>query len=545
MPELFSRMDLVNWLTPSIADILDQGPAPPGGDGSIRERMLTLQRELAELDTPARIVNVRSTPSYTLYIARPETVGRLGNRRTITPNELKRSIGRIAESHKDWTLGFMPQMRDDESTVGILLRTAEHRPLSLRRLLVRSTFRNYKSTFAFVCGITLEQQIVVRDVLSLGHLHIIGEDGARQHFIRGMILTLMLLNTPSELRLAMVGQGSEAYKPFVGTPHTLGRILVLPSDGRRLLDGLVKEIQRRQKAFNDANVDNITEYNAALQDTGKTGIPRILLVMDSASEPAWQQNYQQWAPAVSELLQKGVTVGIHIVITSNQEEIQGVAPEILKSLPVRVVMRSAGKTIAEELPQFHASLMRFVDAFVLQDDDESSPTPIELCAISNLEINKAVEYWRANAKQRYEEAQMQSISGKTGVTDILTPNEEAEPRLKTPPVPQKPSSSALAKATQVLERIAVKPEETTIVEENNNHLAVEPASAAKVQILKQAQALAAYLGWLGVGPLQDIFGYTLEEAEVIVAELQRQGVLEYTDCAIARFMPLSQEQMPE
>ena len=76
MPQLFSRMDDINWLTPTIADILDQGAAPPGGDGSIREQMLMLQKQLSELETPARVVNVRPTPSYTLFIAKPDTVGR-------------------------------------------------------------------------------------------------------------------------------------------------------------------------------------------------------------------------------------------------------------------------------------------------------------------------------------------------------------------------------------------------------------------------------------------------------------------------------------
>jgi hypothetical protein len=62
MPELYSRMDNANWLTPSIADILEQGANPPGGAGTIREYTLILQRELSDLDTPARIVNVRSSP---------------------------------------------------------------------------------------------------------------------------------------------------------------------------------------------------------------------------------------------------------------------------------------------------------------------------------------------------------------------------------------------------------------------------------------------------------------------------------------------------
>jgi len=535
MPELFSRMDNTSWLTPSIADILDQGPAPPGGDGSIRERMLMLQRELSELETPARIVNVRSTPSYTLYVARPETVGRLGNRRVITPNEIKRSIGRIAEAHKDWTLGFMPQMREDSNTVGILLRTGEHRPLSLRRLLVRSTFRNYKSTMAFVCGITLEQQIVVRDLLSMGHIHVVGGDGAKQHFIRGVLLTLMLLNTPSELRLAMVGQGSEAYKPFIGTPHTLGRILVLPADGKRLIDGLVKEIQRRQKAFSDADVSNITDYNQSLQEAGKSGVPRIILVIDSTSEPAWQQDYELWANPASQLLKDGIAAGIHLIVASDDMEIPGIDPNLFDGSSTKVVMRSVGRDYAENLEGFHASLLRFIDAFIVRESDEEPVIPAELYAISNMEINRAVEYWRENAKQRYEDAQMQSISGKTGVTDILEPTEETEDKRPSPPVPDKPAPSVLARATQVLESVVVKQQEALEASEGN----------AKGRVLQQAQALAAYLGWLGVGPLEDIFGYTADEAQVVIRELQKQGVLENTDCAIARFMPLSSETTQE
>src|SRR5687768_16415202 len=98
MPELYSRMDNVNWLTPAIADILDQGANPPGGtgSGSIREHMLTIQRELSDLETPARIVNVRSSPSYHLFVARPEMVGRMGNRSQVTPEAIEKSIEKIA-----------------------------------------------------------------------------------------------------------------------------------------------------------------------------------------------------------------------------------------------------------------------------------------------------------------------------------------------------------------------------------------------------------------------------------------------------------------
>lgn len=249
MPELFSRMDSVNWLTPVVTDILDQGSAPPGGSGTIREYMLQIQRELNDLETPARIVNVRSSPSYHLFVAKPEFVGKMGQRRPITPEEIEKSVEKIALAHPDWTLGYVPTLKGEDSAVGILLRTHDHRPHSLRRMLVRDTFRKHPASTAFTCGITLDQQLVVRDIAETGHLLVIGKDSARQHVLNGLMLTLTLLNTPGEVRLSLAGDSARAYKIIAGMPHALGRILPDASGGARLLAGLVKEVQRRQQAF--------------------------------------------------------------------------------------------------------------------------------------------------------------------------------------------------------------------------------------------------------------------------------------------------------
>ncbi|HRF98416.1 MAG TPA: hypothetical protein PLZ51_24585, partial [Aggregatilineales bacterium] len=86
MPQLFSRVDDNHWLTPTIADILEQGSGMPLSEADIREQLTLLQTKLADLDTPVKIIDVLPTPSYTLFIAKPESVGRLGNRRTVTPN---------------------------------------------------------------------------------------------------------------------------------------------------------------------------------------------------------------------------------------------------------------------------------------------------------------------------------------------------------------------------------------------------------------------------------------------------------------------------
>ncbi len=557
MPELFSRMDQSNWLTPSIADILDQGSSTPGGDGSIRQRMLTIQHELGELNTPARIVNMRSTPSYTLYVAKPETIGKSGERHLVTSSEIKQSIRQLAEEHNDeWLLGFVPQLQE-EGTVGILLRAEEHQPLSLRRLLVRSSFRKHPSTLAFVAGITLEQKLIVRDLREVGHLLILGSDNAKQHFIRSLILTLILLNTPGEVRIALAGGSSEGYKTLVRTPHALGRILTSPTEGQRLLEGLAKEIQRRQQTFAEHQVETIDEYNALRIESGLVELPRIVLLIDSLSDSNWYEARGAWTPSLTQLLEYGRDCGIHLIMTTEDESYFDLPSRYRKAIPSRILLGSVARDsdFLDHISNFHGSLLRFVDGFVHDQDNE--PIPIEMCAVTSNEIARVADYWREMAKKRYQDTQLTKSSSRTGVTGVLarTATQTLRP---APPQPEKPSVATLTKATQILETqtnrqsavgVAIKPrpeppsqpEEKSVDKGRTQPLAPMRDMEHEFTIIEQATALAAYLGWLSVGALQDIFGLSLERSSEIIDELQAQLILEKSDGAVSRFIKLIQE----
>ena len=524
MPQLFSRMDNANWLTPAIAEILDQGAAPPGGGGTIREQILQIERELTDLGTPARIINPRPTPAYTLFFARLGSIGRLGNRRTVSHQEIRRSLGQIAEQHKTWTLGFLPQPEEDADTVGILLRTEEHQAQSLRRMLVRSEFRNHPSTLAVPLGITLDQQLLVEDLSQRGHLVIVGADKAKQQFVLGLLLTLSLLNTPGELRLAIAGQSSQGYKALISTPHTLGRLLQSPDDGQRLLDGLVKEVQRRQQWFESRDVDSLDAYNALLREQGETESPQIILALDSLSAPDWQESRDRWAPPLYELLANGANAGIYLILTADTLD-DPILPAILDRVsPTQIVMRSAGDKLSENLENFHGSLLRFINAYVVTKEEERVISPVELCSVSPDEVQRAIAYWRQASIQRAQETPYSQISGKTGVTGVLRPVGQTD-TLPNPPTPQKPSPDTLARAAQALSNAPVEAEAASVHQIDENDW-----------VLSQAHALAAYLGWIGVGPLHDILGLDMDKAQLILTALREIGIIETTASPTPRFM---------
>lgn len=519
MPQLYSRMDDISWLTPSVSDILDQGAAPPGGNGSIREQMLFLQRRLNELETPARVVNVRPTPSYTLFVTKPDMIGEAGKHRPVTVNEIKRSLAHIAEENKEWKLGFLPQLQEVAEAVGILLRTDEHRPLSLRRFLVRSTYRDHPSAMAVALGNTLEQHLYVYDLAGINGLLMVGPELVKQHFVNSMLLTLLSLNTPGELRVAIAGQSSESFRLFVHTPHALGRVLTASTEVQRLLEGLVKEVERRQEWFGEKGVNNLHDYNEILRSEGDTRIPRILLVIDSLSDEEWQAARDEWIPHVVEILEDGGQSGVHLLLTANQSTEPDVPQQIAERFPALVIARSVGGDYANKLENFHGSLMRFIDAFVIETKNDTI-IPVELCAISQAEVEKLVDYWRRITEQRKEETKITQVSGTTGVTGML----------------QRPEAYQKSGGTGPLSPVG---ESGVAVAEPQTGTGIEAETQSDRLLVQQAQALAAYLGWIGIGPLQDILGMSVTDAKKTIMILKAMGIIEDNHSPVARFIRLT------
>ncbi len=520
MPQLYSRMDEMNWVTPAVGDILDHGSALPRGNGAIRKQMLMLQEMLGDLGTPCRVVNVRPTPSYTLFVTKPDIVQDGDERRIVTASEIKRSLAHIAENYKDWKLGFLPRLEEVRDAVGILLRTEDHTPISLRRLLVRSAFRSVQSSLALVVGNTLEQQLNVQDLADIGNLLMIGPDAPKRHFINSVFLTLSCLNTPAEMRIVIAGERSIAFKRFIRLPHALGRILTAPSEGKRLLEGMVKEIGRRRNWFAENGVADIDEYNEKLRKDDETPVPRIVLLMDSLSDEIWKETSDDWMPAVLEILEDAGQSGIHMILTASQETSSDVPDDLRNRLPIVVIARPVAISYTNQLENFHGSLLRFIDAVVIEGQ-EPTMTPVELCSISQEEVNKAVKYWTMIAQQRKDQAQTK-VSGTTGVTGAL-------PTIK-PGDPPTTQTGILSPTNTIKTPSEQETEEVHVITDE------EGKARSERTVIQQAQALAAYLGWIGVGPLEDILNLPNNEARKTLLVLKAMGIVEDNNSNVARFL---------
>jgi hypothetical protein len=523
MPEFKSRMDSYNWHTPLFSDVFSLDDIPSSDEGMVETNQARLAAALARLASSVHLEGARSMPSYTLYEASLEE--NLGD------EDLREKVYKI-EAQEGWILGYNWQ---NSQRVQFLLRTDAHHSLSLSHVLSRITFRKATHPTSFVMGVSLQQQILVRDWESIGHILIIGDGTTKQSFVRSVLVTMLMLQTPSELRVAFIGSSSDEYSYVQDTPHALGvNQARTPDQAIRLLLGMSKEIPRRQSIFKEAGASTLTACNRYLLENNDAPLPRIILVLDSLGQAEWVKHQAKWMPFLSEIIEHGAQVGIHAIVTARGLGLPHPFDELSKKISCHLVTRSAAVDthFIDSVEPFHASLVRFVDGFLVED---GQVVPVELPAVTVYDAKAAHTYWEKNSKERLDLNQLTGIQQAIDINTVFV----TEDALPTPPVPEKPAADTLARVAEILaERngsVHNSPAFLTVEETKD-----EPAMNATkdevkpkylnvqvdVENLRRAQALATYLGWLGRGPLIDVLGMSMEEADVMIAILQARQILE-------------------
>jgi hypothetical protein len=523
MPEFKSRMDSYNWHTPLFSDIFSLDDVPSNNESMIETNQARLAAALARMAFSVRLEGARAMPSYTLYEASLEE--NLGD------EELREKVYKI-EAQEGWILGYNWQ---NSQRVQFLLRTEAHHPLALSHVISRITFRKAMHPASFVMGVSLQQQILVRDWENLGHLLIVGDGVIKQSFIRSILVTLLILQTPSELRIAFVGTSSDEYHYIQDTPHALGvNQHRSPDQGIRLLLGMSKEIPRRQSLFKEKGTSTLAACNRHLLENNCAPLPHVLLVLDSLGQPEWVKHQAKWMPYLREIIKHGAKVGIHAIVTARGLGLSHPFDELSQEIPSQLITRSAAADthFIEAVDPFHSSLVRFVDGFFVEN---GQIIPVELPSVTAYDAKATFAYWEKNSKERLD---LNLLTGMQRPVSFSTVFGTVE-NLPTPPIPDKPPVTALVRAAEILA------ERNGTVHNSPAYLAIEevkeetPTNSKRaetkpkyidVQVdlesLRRAQALATYLGWLGRGPLIDVLGLSIEEADVMIAILQARQILE-------------------
>ena len=387
------------WTIPLVADILD--PATPATIQSHydKDRARIIEETLASFGAPSHIVEIHRGPAVTQFGVEPDFIENRAGRTRVR-------VAKIVALEHDLALSLAaPSIRiqapvPGKGYVGIEVPNSELTLVSLRELVETETFRKVKSTLRFALGKDVAGKPVCADLTAMPHLLIAGTtNSGKSVLVNAMLTSLLLNNTPADLRLLLVDPKRVELTGYNGIPHLLAPVVVDAERVTGALQWVLKEMGQRYQKFSDAGARNITEYNRQ----GNEKLPYLVIVIDELAD------LMMLAPDETEhnltrLAQLARATGIHLIISTQRPSVDVLTGLIKANFPARIAFMVASNTdsrVILDAPGADRLLGR--GDMLYQAPDAPAPVRLQGVYVSDPEIQRLVDAWRLIAMNRSAE----------------------------------------------------------------------------------------------------------------------------------------------
>ena len=384
------------WTIPLVADILD--PATPATIQSHydKDRARIIEETLASFGAPAHIVEIHRGPAVTQFGVEPDFIENRSGRTRVR-------VAKIVSLEHDLALSLAaPSIRiqapvPGKGYVGIEVPNSELSLVSLRELVETETFRKVKSNLRFALGKDVAGKPVCADLAAMPHLLIAGTTNSGKSVLVNAILTSLLLNnTPSDLRLLLVDPKRVELTGYNGVPHLLAPVVVDAERVTGALQWVLKEMGQRYQKFSDSGVRNIAGYN----QLGVEKLPYLVIVIDELAD-LMMLAPDETEHSLTRLAQLARATGIHLIISTQRPSVDVLTGLIKANFPARIAFMVASNTDSRViLDQPGADRLLGRGDMLYQAPDAPAPVRLQGVYVSDAEIQRLVDSWKVIAMNR-------------------------------------------------------------------------------------------------------------------------------------------------
>ena len=389
----------IQWVLPEVRNILDAGNAPAVNEDFINQRAHLIEDTLASFGAPAQVVEISRGPSVTQFGVEPLFVETRAGRTRVR-------VSKIASLADDLALALAaPRIRIEapvpgHSYVGIEVPNDEMALVALRDVVESETFQRNKSPLRFALGQDVAGHPITADLEGMPHLLIAGTTGSGKSVCVNSILTSFLLgNTPDDLRVVLVDPKRVELTGYNGVPHLLAPVVVEMERVVGALQWMTREMDKRYHDFAKIGARNITDYNTRMKLQGGKKLPFLLIVIDELAD-LMMISPDETERTITRLAQLARATGIHMILATQRPSVDVVTGLIKANFPARVAFAVAsGVDSRVILDQPGAERLLGRGDMLYQAPDAPAPVRLQGVFVSDHEIQRLVEYWRAQAGQ--------------------------------------------------------------------------------------------------------------------------------------------------
>ncbi len=318
-----------------------------------------------------------------------------------------------------------------KTTSGIEIRNAKTNVVSFKEVM-KDLPKINEGKYTGLCvafGKDINGKLIYVDFQKLTHLLVTGTSGSgKSVFLHSMMISLLMRNTPDELRFIIVDPKIVEFSKYRDLPHLLCPIIKEPEQALNILNKLIDEMNYRYNLMEDRDFNDIKDYNKDYCIPNKIPtIPNIVVILDEYGDLV--DNCPAVSKAVLTLSGKARACGIHLVIATQSPRTSIISGPIKNNFPTRVALLCAGVNDsinvidcggAEKLAGNGDMLLKcplFANDGLLR---------IQGALIDNKEIKDVIEYIRNRYPNEYDEKFQECLISKQTQIDEESQDERRE-----------------------------------------------------------------------------------------------------------------------
>ena len=376
-------------------------------EGDLKRTARLLEDTLRNFGVEVTVTDISCGPSVTRYELKPEQGVK---------------VARISSLADDIKLALAAtEIRIEapipgKSAVGIEVPNSENQTVSLRSIIESDEFRRSPSKIAFAVGQDIGGRVVVADLAKMPHLLIAGATGSGKSVcINSLITSILFRAKPNEVQLIMIDPKVVELGEYNGIPHLRIPVVTDPKLAAEALNGAVKEMTARYKAFADLNVRDIKSYNAKIRENpeeygDREPMPQIVIIVDEFAD------LMMVAPgdveqSVCRLAQLARAAGIHLVVATQRPSVNVITGLIKANIQSRIALAvSSGVDSRTIIDMNGAEKLLGKGDMLFYPTGYPKPVRVQGCWVSDEEIEAVTAFWKKQNAVSAEEMAQQKLA---------------------------------------------------------------------------------------------------------------------------------------
>lgn len=292
-----------------------------------------IERTLLQFKIEVHMAGYQVGPTVTQYRLRPADGSRLN---------------KIEALKKDLTLALKAKSIRIQAPipglglVGIEVPNERRDVVSLREIVEAPQFAKNSSKLAMCLGSGIAGDPIVCDLKDMPHLLIAGQTGSGKSVgMNGFLISLLLRNSPAELRMIMIDPKRVELGVYNGIPHLLAPVINHPEKALNALKWSVAEMIRRYDLLTEVRCRNLGEYNAKV--SGEEKMPAIVIVIDELADLMMSGNKKDVESAITRIAQMARAVGMHLIVATQRPSVDVITGLIKANIPSRIAFTVASQ----------------------------------------------------------------------------------------------------------------------------------------------------------------------------------------------------------